>query len=199
MLENFNTHQKELLTYAARLVTEEGLAYGPAKQMALRNLNLPKNTRIPDNDALELAIREHIEVFLSDTQPTELLCLRELTLLWLQKLKDFSPFVSGAVWHGLATKQSDIYLHLYSEDPKMVEIFLINNYIQYTTNTLPDSRKNQSTVVLTSQQLIPEWRHYTLIHLFLHDQDDIKGALKLDSQGRTPQGNLSALQKLLNQ
>ena len=196
MLENLSTTQRELLAYAARLVTEEGLDYGQAKRAALNDLKLPSNTRIPDNDALEWAIREHIEIFLAETQPAELQRLREIALTWMERLKEFNPFISGTVWHGLATRQSDIRLQLFCEDPKMAEIFLINNRVRYTTSTT--QKPNGSLVTtLTVQHPAPEWGQYILIHITLNEYDDIRGTLKPDAQGRPPQGNLPALQSLL--
>ena len=37
------------------------------------------------------------------------------------------------------------------------------------------------------------------VHLMVYDYDDLRGALKLDSQGRTPRGDLAAVAKLLIQ
>jgi hypothetical protein len=35
------------------------------------------------------------------------------------------------------------------------------------------------------------------VHLLVNDFDDVRGALKLDAQGRSPRGNLSAVKKLI--
>ncbi|MGJ4749061.1 hypothetical protein ACQV5M_22045, partial [Leptospira sp. SA-E8] len=60
--------QDEIAAAAARMVVEEGLEYGPAKQRALKVLGLPQRTPLPDNDQLEDAVREYIAVFCADTQ-----------------------------------------------------------------------------------------------------------------------------------
>jgi len=37
------------------------------------------------------------------------------------------------------------------------------------------------------------------VHLSILDFDDLRGALKLDSRGRSERGDLAALQRLLNE
>ena len=99
---------EELAQAAARLVVEEGLEFGPAKQRALKQLKLPARTALPANDLVEAAVREYLAVFCTDTQPAELLALRQLALQWMDRLQAFQPLLSGAVWHGTATRLSDI-------------------------------------------------------------------------------------------
>ena len=69
---SFDNVTAEIAQTAARIVVEEGLEWGPAKQRAVRQLGLPGRTALPDNDQLEEAIREYIELFCGDTQPQEL-------------------------------------------------------------------------------------------------------------------------------
>ena len=35
------------------------------------------------------------------------------------------------------------------------------------------------------------------VHLMVYDHDDLRGALRLDAKGRTPRGDMAAVQKLL--
>ena len=37
------------------------------------------------------------------------------------------------------------------------------------------------------------------VHLLVHDHDDLRGALKRDSRGRTPRGDAAAVRALLEQ
>ena len=108
----------EIASTAARLAVEEGLEWGPAKRRALRVLGLPARTPLPDNTLVEAAVREHIALFCADTQPRELRALRQLALVWMERLAQFRPHLGGAVWHGTATRLSDIYLQLFCDDPK---------------------------------------------------------------------------------
>ncbi len=54
--------------------------------------------------------------FCADTQPAELQALRELAALWMERLAEFRPHLSGAVWRGTATRLNDIHLQLYCDD-----------------------------------------------------------------------------------
>ncbi|MEK9953122.1 MAG: hypothetical protein VW687_13325, partial [Curvibacter sp.] len=83
--------QDEIAAAAARLVVEEGLEYGPAKRRAVKQLGLPQRTALPDNDAVEDAVREHIALFCADTQPAELQALRRLAQHWMERLAPFRP------------------------------------------------------------------------------------------------------------
>ena len=81
-----NDVAQEIAATAARLVVEEGLAFGPAKHRALKELGLPGRTPLPANDVVEAEVRDYIALFCADTQPGELLALRELAQVWMARL-----------------------------------------------------------------------------------------------------------------
>src|SRR5690242_13079475 len=96
----------ELAMAAARLIVEEGMEYGPAKRRAARDVGR-RGTRqvdLPDNDRVEDEVRAYIALFCADTQPAELRALREVALLWMERLQEFRPHLYGAVWRGTATR-----------------------------------------------------------------------------------------------
>ena len=53
----------EIAQAAARLVVEEGLEFGAAKRRAVKQLGLAARAPLPDNDAVEDAVREYISIF----------------------------------------------------------------------------------------------------------------------------------------
>src|SRR5215212_1766454 len=128
--------KSEIAQAAARMVVEEGLEYGPAKRRAVNQLGLNARTALPDNDAVEDAVREYIDIFCADTQPAELAALRRLALTWMERMAQFRPYLGGAVWHGTATRLSDIYIQLFCDDPKSAEIALIENKVDYQARTI---------------------------------------------------------------
>ncbi len=187
---------EELLNTASRLVVEEGLEYGPAKRRAIKQLGLPTRTPLPDNDAVEDAVREYIEIFCADTQPVELRALRELALTWMERLPQFRPHLSGAVWHGTATRLSDIYIGLFCDEPKSPEIALINHNARYEAREVTGF--NGETVnALSIHSLCSPLQETVGVHLMVYDLDDIRGALQKDNKGRRPRGDIEALQALL--
>ncbi len=186
----------EIAATAAGMVVEEGLEYGPAKRRALKQLGLGPRARLPDNDAVEDAVREYLDLFCADTQPGELLALRRLALVWMERLATFRPYLTGAVWHGTATRLSDIYLQLFCDDPKSAEISLIDHGVRFTPSTVPGFR-GEPVEALSLDSRSEELGVHVGVHLLIHDLDDMRGALKPDTRGRTPRGSLDAVRKLV--
>ncbi|MEI7465066.1 MAG: hypothetical protein WCJ87_06955, partial [Burkholderiales bacterium] len=64
----------EIAATAARLVVEEGMEYGPAKQRAARALgrHSTRSTEMPDNASVEDEVRAYLALFCADSQPAEL-------------------------------------------------------------------------------------------------------------------------------
>jgi hypothetical protein len=191
-----DTLQAEIAATAARLVVEEGLEYGPAKRRAVKQLGLRPRAALPDNDTVEDAVREYISVFCGDTQPAELAALRRLALAWMERLAQFRPYLGGAVWHGTATRLSDIYLQLFCDDPKSAEIALIEHNVDYTPRTVTGFN-GESVEALSLSSMSRELGEPVGVHLLVYDHDDLRGALRPDSKGRTPRGDLAAVRALV--
>lgn len=187
---------QEIAQTAARLVVEEGLDWGAAKRRAARQLGLPQRTPLPDNDTVEAAVREYIELFCADTQPQELRALRELAVVWMERMAQFRPHLAGAVWRGTATRMSDIYIQLFCDDSKSAEIALIDHHVQYDVTEVTGFQ-GEAVDALSISSLCQPLNETIGVHLMVYDFDDLRGALKPDSQGRSPRGDLSALRALL--
>lgn len=184
----------EIATSAARLVVDEGMEYAAAKRKAARDFG-PRHT-LPSNEELEDAVREHIGIFCADTQPTELQALRDVALLWMQRLADYRPHLSGAAWRGTATRLSAVHVDLYCDDPKAAEITLINAGVNYDVGSLNRPGREPLCVLTVSSKSAALGEPVT-VHLLLHDADDQRGALKPDARGRGWRGDIAALQRLL--
>lgn len=188
--------QLEIAATAARLVVDEGLHFGAAKLRALKLLGLPSRTALPSNEDVEAQVREHIAVFCADTQPQELRALRELALTWMQRLEAFRPHLGGAVWHGWATRLSDIDLALFCDDPKSAEIALIDHNVRYEVHT-QTGLHGRPVDVLSVHSLCRPLQTHVGVHLRIYDWHDLRGALLPDAQGRPPRGALAAVHALL--
>jgi hypothetical protein len=186
----------EIAATAARMVVEEGLEYGPAKKRAVKQLGLAPRTPLPDNDAVEDAVREYISLFCADTQPVELAALRQLALTWMERLAQFRPHLGGAVWHGTATRLSDIYLQLFCDDPKSAEIALIDNGVHYEARTVTGLH-GEPVEALSLSSLSAELNEHIGVHLMIYDHDDLRGALRRDAKGRSPRGDMAAVRALV--
>ena len=186
----------EIAASAAQCVVEEGLEYGPAKRRALKALGLPPKTPLPNNDQVEAQVREYIALFCADTQPAELLALRQHALMWMQRLQDFRPYLGGAVWHGTATRLSDIYLQLFCDDEKSCEIELINKGVDFEARTI-NGLHGEPVEALSIHSFCKALEEEIGVHLLIYEYDDVRGALKADAQGRVPRGDAVAVQKLI--
>lgn len=185
----------EIAAVAARMVVEEGMEYAAAKRKAARDHG--GRPELPSNEEVEDAVREHIELFCADTQPAELLALREAALLWMGRLAEFRPHLSGAVWRGTATRTSAVHLDLYCDDTKAAEIMLINAGVDFDTGALDRPGRREPLSVLTVAERSRALGEAVTLHLLLHDLDDQRGALKPDARGRSWRGDITALQRLM--
>jgi hypothetical protein len=186
----------EIAASAAQCVVEEGLEYGPAKRRALKVLGLPPKTPLPNNDQVEAQVREYIEIFCADTQPLELMALRQHALIWMNRLAAYRPYLGGAVWHGTATRLSDIYLQLFCDDAKSTEIELINQGVEFEARTV-NGLHGEPVEALSIHSFCKDLGEEIGVHLLINDYDDVRGALKLDTQGRSPRGDAEAVKRLI--
>lgn len=185
--------QGELLAVAARMVVEDGLEYGAAKRRAAKQIGV--RGALPDNDELEAAVREHIELFCADTQPAELARLRQLALVWMGRMERFRPHLTGAVWQGTATRHSDVYIDLFCDDPKEAEIALIDHGVDYQPGAVGAGAASVEALSIGTR--CEALGSVVGVHLLLHDYDGLRGALKPDAQGRSPRGSIDAVRKLV--
>lgn len=200
-----DTVRMELAMTAARLVVEEGLEYGPAKQRARklltrRGLQDVGRADLPDNDEVEAEVRAHLALFCADTQPRELAALRAVALVWMERLAEFRPHVVGAVWRGTATQLSGVHLELYCDDPKAAEIALLNAGVRYEVGSAPapNGRGGGRPIdVLRVDHRPPGGNEAIAVFLNILDFDDLRGGLQPDAQGLTRRGDTAALRRLM--
>ncbi len=187
----------EIASAAARLVVDEGMEYGAAKHKAARQLQRRRGgaSDLPSSEQVEDEVRTHLQLFCAETQPGELRALRRIALRWMDRLAEFRPHLGGAVWRGTATRRSAIQLDLYCDDPKGAEIALINLGIDYEP---AGSGAPGDAQVLTVADAGRELGEPVTLHLLVRDHDDLRGALKPDSRGRSWRGDGTALRRLLD-
>ena len=192
-----NTSQDEIAATAARLIVEEGLEYGPAKRRAVRELGLNARSALPSNELIEEAVVEYVAIFCADTQPLELAALRSLALLWMLRLPEFRPHLSGAVWRGTATRLSDIYIQLFCDDAKSAELRLIDQGVRYEVSFV-NGFKGERVDALSVRSRCDALNEEIGVHFMVYDYDDVRGALQPDDKGRAWRGNTEAVRRLVD-
>ena len=188
----------EIAAAAARLVVEEGMEYGPAKQRAARALGKhgTRSAQMPDNGAVEDEVRAYLDLFCADTQPAELAALREVAASWMERLAEFRPHLTGAVWRGTATRLSSVHLQLFCDDPKSAEIEMLNRGIDFDVGSISGPR-NLPVDVLSVSSPSSSLGEEVTVFLTALDHDDLRGGLKPDAGGQTQRGDLVALRRLM--
>lgn len=188
----------EIAAAAARLIVEDGMEWGPAKRraakMVARHSVVP--AELPDNALLEQEVRAYLDLFCADTQPAELAALRALALRWMERLAEFQPHLTGAVWNGTATRRNDIWINLFCDDPKAAELAFINRGQPYEVGSTPGFR-GRTVDVLSVNSASRELGENVLLHFTIYDRDELRGALRRDAQGRSERGDARALRALM--
>ena len=131
---------------AAKLIAEGLTDYHAAKLKAARQLNCDDKNALPDNQEIEAALREHLQLFAADTQPQALAALRHVALRamrWLQIEGQAAagasmgaefvsePWISGAVLNGTANEYIEIELELIGIEAKTMEFILLNRGVEF--------------------------------------------------------------------
>jgi hypothetical protein len=112
---------------AARLIADHGITdWSLAKRKAARELMMPEREALPGDDEVQAALAEHHALFGRDTHDDQLRRQREEAVLWMRRLAQFAPHLTGGVAAGWATAHSDIRLEILAEDAKSVELVLMN-------------------------------------------------------------------------
>lgn len=189
---------EEVAATAARLIVEEGMEYGPAKRRAARVLgrHATRAAELPGNDLVEAEVRSYLALFCADTQPAELAALRAVAMVWMERLAEFRPHLTGAVWRGTATRLNNVHLELFCDDSKAAELALIDRKVDYEVGSREGPR-GALIDVLSVAHTSMELGERVTVHLSVLDHDDLRGRLKPDADGRTQRGDLAALQKLV--
>jgi hypothetical protein len=121
---------------AARLMSEHGIRdFHRAKRKAAERLGVSDEQALPRNHEIEEALREHQRLFQSDSQPQLLRERREAAVEAMRFLQQFEPRLVGAVLEGIADAHSAVCLHVFSDDPEAVGIYLRENGVPFEMQT----------------------------------------------------------------
>jgi hypothetical protein len=145
---------------AARLMSEHGIRdFHHAKLKAAERLGILETQALPRNNEIEDALREHQRIFHADSQPQLLRVRREAAIEAMRFLAAFQPRLVGAVLEGTADAHSAVCLHVFSDDPESIGLFLREHGvpIELQTRRLRLSRDEQADypVLLFSADGLP--------------------------------------------
>ena len=187
----------EIAAAAARMIAEDGADYATAKRKAARLVLGNQKVRgdvLPDNAQVEEEVRQYQALFFGAEHAQHLLHLRRLALALMERLAEFSPFLTGAVMNGTATEHSDIHLQLFADSAKDVAVFLLNAGIDYEVSESPHFRYPDRDVEVLSFMYKREG-----VHLILYERDDLRHAGKTGGKQKSERADMAAVRALIDQ
>lgn len=143
-----STQQKTLIaSTAARLIAESGISdYSLAKRKALHTLGLPDGTHLPENAEVEAELRTYQRLFQGEEHAERIDRLRRRAGEIMELVQRFNPYLTGSVLDGTAGRYAEIDIQLFTDSAKDVEIFLLNQRIDFEHST---PRSDRAEAVLT--------------------------------------------------
>lgn len=187
----------EIAALAARMIAEDGADYGTAKRKAakviLGSQKIPGDV-LPDNAQIESEVREYQSLFFGQEHAQHLQHLRAIALEMMENLREFSPYLTGAVLNGTAGEHSDIHIQLFAESSKDVAVFLLNHDINYEV-----SEANHFLHAGRSLEILSFLWKGEVVHLTLYEQDDQRQIAKSAGNRRIEKADLNAVRALLKE
>jgi len=167
---------------AARLMAEDGIDdFALAKKKAARRLGCDDAQALPANEEVEAELRTYRSLYQAEEHTSRLDTLRRLALEAMRKLERFNPYLTGPVLAGTAGRYAEIQLQLFPESTKDVELFLLEQGIDYASSEV---RRFSGDAARTVGQLSLTWRGAPL-RLSVFDPRDERVTLKTSVAGRT--------------
>jgi hypothetical protein len=129
-----NDRRSRIAHGAARLMAEDGIEdYALAKRKAARQVGDPDTRELPTNEEIDEALKAYRQIYHQEDHRERIRTLRETAVRAMRELEQFNPYLTGSVLTGNAGKYADVNLHLYTDSPKAVELYLIDRDIGYRT------------------------------------------------------------------
>ncbi len=117
---------------AARIMAEHGIHdFLTAKRKAAERYGNPDDASWPRNTEIEAALLEYQRLFAAGTHGSNLQRQRSAALQAMHQLKRFEPRLVGPVLSGTATLHSDVQLHLFSDQPELVGLELLDKRVTH--------------------------------------------------------------------
>lgn len=185
-----NPQQRALIaSTAARLIAESGISdYSQAKRKAVHSLGLPENTQLPENSEVEAELRIYQRLFQDDEQNARITQLRQKASEIMAIMQRFNPYLTGSVLDGTASRFAEIDIQLFTDSAKDVEIFLLNQHIDYEHST-PRSERAEAVLTIHDEDAVA--------NLIVYPPHDERVTFKTRDGRIRPRARLEAVNKLL--
>ena len=185
-----NTQQRALIaSAAARLIAENGITdYTLAKRKAANSLGLTEGIQLPENSEVEAELRIYQRLFQDEEQTARIDHLRRIASEIMVLVQRFNPYLTGSVLDGTAGRYADIDIQLFTDSAKDVEIFLLNQKIDYE-HSVPRSDRAEAVLTIHSDDAIA--------NLIVYPTDEERVTFKTRDGRIRQRARLEAVRKLL--
>src|SRR5664279_5094360 len=174
---------------AARLMAEDGINdFAVAKRKAAQNLGLPESTQLPVNAEVEAELRIYQRLFQDEEQIVRVDYLRQKASEIMTIMQRFNPYLTGSVLDGTAGRYAEIDIQLFTDSAKDVEIFLLNQQIDYE-HSIPRSDRAEAVLTIQSDD--------ATANLIVYPCKEERIAFKTRDGRIRPRIRLDALEQLL--
>ena len=117
---------------AARIIVNHGIRdYRVAKIKAAERLGFSTHGSLPRNVEIERAVSEHLQLFSGDSHAEFLRKMRVAALSAMGLLSPFTPRLVGPVLHGTADANAPVNLHVFTDSPEAVALWLSELGVSY--------------------------------------------------------------------
>lgn len=124
--------RRQVASEAAKLMVENGIRdYQLAKRKAAGRLGMGSSRDLPRNDEIEREREAYQRLFGDDERTQHVAALRRRALEAMRLLERFDPRLVGPVLNGTADWHSEVCLHLFSDPPEAVAMFLLDRRIAF--------------------------------------------------------------------
>ena len=124
--------RSQIAREAPRLMLEGGMRdFQLAKRKAASRLGVFDRGEMPTNLEIEEALSDYQRLFRADSQPRKLTELRRSAFNAMVFLLEYEPRLVGSVLGGTADEHSVVELHLYSDAPEEIGLFLDSKGVPY--------------------------------------------------------------------
>ncbi|WP_051301804.1 hypothetical protein [Sedimenticola selenatireducens] len=112
---------------AAQLIAEQSdLSYAQARNKAAKRLRCTDQRQLPENREIELALKNHLQLFQPTAQATQLHELRKSAAEAIRLFSPYHPRLIGPVLTGVANQHTPVTLILFSDTVESVAIALMD-------------------------------------------------------------------------
>jgi hypothetical protein len=124
--------REQLAHRAARIMAEDGIQdFALAKRKAARQAGVPATRHLPTNEEVEQALRSYLSLYQNAEHRARLCFLRAEAVRAMRELSRYNPHLVGSVLSGSAGRYSDINLQLFTDSVKEVELYLLQQQMEY--------------------------------------------------------------------